>query len=61
MLFRSVSKKAVTLEYFGSTAGDVRSVYADISLAVELLGFEPQVSLSEGVRRMYNWYKEIKA
>ena len=60
-LLRNVSKKAVTLEYFGSTAGDVRSVYADISLAVELLGFEPQVSLSEGVRRMYNWYKEIKA
>lgn len=55
---RNISKKAVTLEYFGSTAGDVRSVYADISLASELLGFTPQVSLDEGIRRMYQWYIE---
>lgn len=57
---RAISKKAVTLEYAGSTEGDVRSVYADISLASELLGFVPKVSLEEGIRRMYQWYVEGK-
>lgn len=57
---RAISKKAVTLEYFGSTEGDVRSVYADISLATELLGFIPEVPLEEGIRRMYQWYTEGK-
>lgn len=35
---------------------DVSYTYADISKARKLLGYEPKVSVSEGVRRFYEWY-----
>ncbi len=34
---------------------------ADISKARRLLGFEPQVSLSEGLRRLVEWWREEQA
>ena len=30
----------------------------DISLAKEKLGFQPKVSLEEGLKKTINWYKE---
>ena len=38
-------------------AADVEYTYADISLAQERLGYRPQVSVSEGVRAFWEWYK----
>lgn len=38
--------------------GDIRHNYADITLARKLLGFEPQVSFSEGIQRFVAWAKE---
>ncbi len=38
--------------------GDVPMTYADISKAKEMLGFEPKVSLKEGVKRFVDWYKK---
>ncbi len=46
----------VTVEYSGSTAGDIHGIHADISLAERLLGYEPEVFLEEGLDRMYAWY-----
>lgn len=37
--------------------GDVRDSTANISRARELLGFEPQVSFAEGLRRTFDWYR----
>lgn len=37
--------------------GDVRSSLADISLARELLGYEPRVSFEEGLRRSIDYYR----
>lgn len=37
--------------------GDVRRHYADISKARRLLGFEPKVSLREGIRRYVDWLR----
>ncbi len=37
--------------------GDVLRLYADSSRAGELLGFEPQVSLAEGLQRLKTWYE----
>lgn len=54
-------------EYLGKKAekkflpmqqGDVANTYADISKARDMLGFEPKVSLKEGVERFVDWYKE---
>jgi UDP-glucuronate 4-epimerase len=38
--------------------GDVRQTFADIGKARELLGFEPKVSIAEGVPRFVAWYRE---
>ena len=35
--------------------GDIRHCFADISLAREALGFEPQVPLEEGIRSLAGW------
>lgn len=38
-------------------AADVIRTYADISKARRLLGYNPQVSVTEGVRAFWNWYQ----
>jgi dTDP-L-rhamnose 4-epimerase len=35
--------------------GDIRHCFADISLAREVLQYEPQVELSEGLRELSQW------
>jgi UDP-glucuronate 4-epimerase len=35
---------------------DISYTYADIGKARQLLGYEPRVSVSEGVQRFYDWY-----
>ncbi len=37
---------------------DVEHTYADISKAKSLLGYSPQVSVDEGVRRFFDWYMQ---
>jgi UDP-glucose 4-epimerase len=39
-------------------AGDVRDSLADISAAREAMGYVPQVSFEEGLRRTVAWYRE---
>jgi UDP-glucuronate 4-epimerase len=36
---------------------DVAYTYANIEKAHELLGYAPKVSVAEGVRRLYEWYR----
>jgi UDP-N-acetylglucosamine 4-epimerase len=38
-------------------AGDVKHSLADISKAKTLLGYDPAVSVEEGLRQTYEWYK----
>lgn len=37
--------------------GDVKHSLADISKAKNLLGYEPQVSVEEGLKKTFDWYK----
>jgi dTDP-L-rhamnose 4-epimerase len=39
-------------------AGDIRHNYADLSLARDILGFVPQVSLDAGLRHFVDWVKQ---
>lgn len=50
-----VGEKAV-VEYGPAVLADMRSNWADVRKAGELLGWEPQVDLREGVRRLAEWY-----
>jgi nucleoside-diphosphate-sugar epimerase len=51
----TVGKKAV-VEYGPAVLADMRSNWADVRKAGELLGWEPQVDLHEGVKRLADWY-----
>lgn len=53
-------KKDVEAEYHDNRVGDVRHSLADITLARELLNFEPHVGLREGLKRTIDWWKETK-
>lgn len=43
--------------YAEARSGDIRDSLADIRLAKELLGYEPQVDFREGLRRTVEWYR----
>lgn len=40
--------------------GDVLRLYADSTKAGELLGFEPQIGMDEGLQRLKNWYATLE-
>jgi len=46
--------------YAASRTGDVRDSQADVSKAKRLLGFEPRVSLEEGLRQTMDWYRALR-
>ncbi len=41
--------------------GDIRHCVADISKARNLLGYEPEVSLTDGINELINWLKQQEA
>ncbi len=45
-------------EYLPDRAGDVKHSLADISLARQVLGFEPQVDFETGIEATVAWYRE---
>ena len=52
-----VGKPEVKADYHEARVGDVRHSLADISRARELLGYQPLVSLREGLQRTIDWWK----
>jgi len=52
-----VGKPEVKADYREARVGDVRHSLADISRASELLGYQPLVSLREGLQRTIDWWK----
>ena len=53
-----ISGKTITKEYDLSAPQGVRGRNADITLARKVLGWEPKVSLEEGLARTYQWIEE---
>ena len=50
----------VEAEYRDPRVGDVLHSLADITRARELLGYEPQVQLEEGLRLTLEWWKQSR-
>ena len=50
-----IGKKAI-VDYGPTVQADMRSNWADVSKAGEMLGWEPQFNLREGIQRLYEWY-----
>src|SRR5688500_9385801 len=50
-----------TVEHVEMRPGDVLRLYADMSQARTLLGYDAQVTLEDGLRRLLAWYREQPA
>lgn len=58
LLEKELGKKATKI--LGEPSpGEVETTFADISNAQEKLGFEPQVSLEEGLHHFVKWFREF--
>lgn len=51
----------VRAEHAPPRPGDIRESMADITLARQFLGYEPQVSFEEGLRRSIEYYRTLAA
>ncbi|MBA3817188.1 MAG: NAD-dependent epimerase/dehydratase family protein [Parachlamydiaceae bacterium] len=51
----SLGKKAI-MRHLPIQPGDVEATYADIESSYQKLGFQPKVSLHEGIRKFVQWY-----
>ncbi len=59
-LFNILKEEAgvdITPEYGPDRAGDIRDSLADISKARNLLGYDPQIRIKEGLQRTLDWFK----
>jgi UDP-glucuronate 4-epimerase len=51
-------KKKVVIDILPAQPGDVDRTAADISHARKLLGYNPSISLEEGIKKTVEWYLE---
>jgi nucleoside-diphosphate-sugar epimerase len=57
-LKRITGRTDVEAEYREPRVGDVRHSLADITRARDMLGYEPQIGLEEGLRHTLDWWKQ---
>jgi len=57
-LMEDITGKKGEITHHPFPKADMKANLADISKAQELLGWQPQVSLRDGVKRMVDWYMQ---
>jgi nucleoside-diphosphate-sugar epimerase len=60
-LLRKISAElgqSVTADYLPPRAGDVRDSLADITLAHELIGYQPVLYFDQGLKQTVDWYRQ---
>jgi nucleoside-diphosphate-sugar epimerase len=60
-MLRDVSRHDLAVKFEAAREGDIRDSQADLTLSRELLKYEPAVDFAEGLRRTFEWYKEMEA
>ena len=55
-LLEGIIGKKARIEHYPPNLADMFSNWADVSKAKRLLGWQPQVSLQEGVQHLVDWY-----
>jgi len=58
---REITGSTLEAKYEPARDGDIRDSQADITLAREILQYDPTVDFPEGLRRTFDWYKECEA
>lgn len=56
-IMESAFGKAAEKEFLPMQAGDVKATYADTSALEAWVGFKPNTSLNQGVKKFSEWYK----
>jgi UDP-glucose 4-epimerase len=59
LVARETGRPDAAIEHDEPRPGDVYRLIADVSKARALLGFTPDVSMSEGLRRLLAWYRDL--
>ena len=59
-LIRAEIGSDIEPEYGPTREGDVKHSEADISRAVELLGYETLISVEDGIKRTVDWYRDAR-
>lgn len=54
-LEKHMNKKAIIVDG-GESKGEVMTTSSDVSLAHDILGFEPKTDIDEGIRIFVEWY-----
>jgi UDP-glucuronate 4-epimerase len=57
-LIEQATGKRAIIEHASGPAGDVKETYADVSRAARDFGFRPSTTLSEGIPRFVQWFRE---
>ncbi len=60
-LFEEIIGQRAEVIYGPPNPADMLTNWADVSKARRLLGWEPQVSLREGLQRLVDWYRQERA
>jgi len=53
-----LGKEHIKPTYAPPRPGDIKHSLADVSLAGKVIGYEPRISFTEGIRRAIDWYRE---
>jgi nucleoside-diphosphate-sugar epimerase len=56
-LLEKITGQTLQAKYEPPRNGDIRDSQADISLARNILGYEPKVQFEEGLKRTWEWYE----
>ena len=57
-ILKGIAGSDLAPKYAPERAGDVRHSLADISRAKNLLGYNPEVTVREGLKKAFEWYRE---
>jgi nucleoside-diphosphate-sugar epimerase len=51
--------RPIRRDYQASAIGDARHTGADVSKAHKAIGYQPKVSLAEGLRQEWEWIQQV--
>lgn len=58
IVLETLGKESLNPVYAGSRPGDLSASYADITKARRVMGYDPKVTLTEGIAELVRWHKQ---